>query len=322
MTKAPFLIVIDTEGDDVWSRPRKVETKNAAFLPRFQALCERHQLRPTYLVNHEMATSPVFQAFAKDVIARGAGEIGMHLHPWDSPPLERTLGDEDWFDQPYPCEYPADVLDVKVVHITRLLEDVFQVPIVSHRAGRFGFSANYCRSLLRLGYKVDCSVTPYVTWRKHPGFSGGEGGPDYSAFPDDAYWLDPDNISRPGASGLLEAPMTIVKGKRPRHREIFRRLVGRKDPRYVWLRPDGRNLDDLLFVLGDAVAKRRSYVQFTLHSSEFMPGGSPTFRTSDDIERLYDHMETLFETARPHFFGQTLGAFAHDRIAARAGASS
>jgi len=256
------------------------------------------------------------------VIARGAGEIGMHMHPWDSPPLGQTLGERDWFDQPYPCEYPDDILDAKVAAMTRLLEDTFAVPIVSHRAGRFGFSAAYCRSLLRLGYRIDCSVTPHVSWRSHPGFSGGAGGPDYSAFPDDAYWLDPDDISRPGDSGLLEAPMTIVKGRRPLHREIARRLLGRKEPRFVWLRPDGRNLDDLLFVLDDAVARRRGYVQFTLHSSEFMPGGSPSFRTADDIERLYEHMEALFEAAQPHFFGQTFGAFAQDRIAARVGAAA
>ena len=42
-----FLVTIDTEGDDLWSRPREIGTRNAAFLPRFQALCEAHGLKPT-----------------------------------------------------------------------------------------------------------------------------------------------------------------------------------------------------------------------------------------------------------------------------------
>ena len=58
-----FLITIDTEGDNLWARPRAISTKNAHFLPRFQALCERHGLRPTYLVNYEMACAGALREF-------------------------------------------------------------------------------------------------------------------------------------------------------------------------------------------------------------------------------------------------------------------
>ena len=30
-----FLITIDTEGDAIWSRPKHIQTRNAAYLPRF-----------------------------------------------------------------------------------------------------------------------------------------------------------------------------------------------------------------------------------------------------------------------------------------------
>lgn len=80
-----FLITIDTEGDDIWSRRSSVETRNASFLPRFQSLCETFGLKPTYLVNFEMANDPGFIEFGRDLIARGAGEIGMHLHAWNAP---------------------------------------------------------------------------------------------------------------------------------------------------------------------------------------------------------------------------------------------
>ena len=32
---------IDTEGDNLWSRPRTITTCNSRYLPRFQALCKR-----------------------------------------------------------------------------------------------------------------------------------------------------------------------------------------------------------------------------------------------------------------------------------------
>src|SRR5262249_41044111 len=83
----PFLTTIDPEGDDLWGRPRRVTTQNASYLERFQLLCEEQGLKPTWLTNHEMVSSPVYRTFAEDVLARGTGEIGMHLHAWDSPPL-------------------------------------------------------------------------------------------------------------------------------------------------------------------------------------------------------------------------------------------
>jgi hypothetical protein len=37
--EAPFfLITIDTEGDNIWSAPREVTTRNSGFLERFQHL--------------------------------------------------------------------------------------------------------------------------------------------------------------------------------------------------------------------------------------------------------------------------------------------
>lgn len=74
-----FLITIDTEGDNLWSRPRVITTRNAAFLPRFQALCEKFGLKPTYLTNYEMAISQEFVEFGRDSLRGGAAEIGRSL---------------------------------------------------------------------------------------------------------------------------------------------------------------------------------------------------------------------------------------------------
>ena len=58
-----------------------------------------------------------------------------------------------------------------------------------------------------------------------------------------------------------------------------------------------------------ALEEGRRYVEFTLHSSEFMPGGSPTFPTEESIEKLYDHLEQLFARAAQSFAGATLTEF-------------
>jgi hypothetical protein len=46
-----------------------------------------------------------------------------------------------------------------------------------------------------------------------------------------------------------------------------------------------------------------------LHSSELMPGGSPTFRNEASIERLYEDLEALFEAAAGRFQGATMSEF-------------
>jgi hypothetical protein len=88
------------------------------------------------------------------------------------------------------------------------------------------------------------------------------------------------------------------------------RAVERISPTVRWLRPDGRNREVLLAIVRDAVARRRPYVQFMLHSSELMPGGSPRFGDTAAIDRLYRDVEALFRYAGEHCRGATLAEYA------------
>jgi hypothetical protein len=319
----PFLITIDTEGDDLWSAPREITTRNAAFLPRFQALCERYSYKPVYLTNYEMALSDAYVEFARDALARGACEVGMHLHAWNSPPLI-PLTSDDFTCQPYLIEYPDSVMREKIRVMTRLLEDRFDQAMVSHRSGRWAFDGRYAAMLIEEGYRVDCSVTPGVDWRSNAGAPTGSGGSDYTRFPDRPYFLDPADISAPASAGaLLEAPMTIRLS--PLHRRVpiayriplVRRAANYVSPAQGWLCPvQGclrgslqRQLDVMLEVARAKRAEGAAHLEFMLHSSELMPGGSPTFRTKSDIELLYAALEALFEELAGWCRGMTLKEF-------------
>jgi hypothetical protein len=83
-------------------------------------------------------------------------------------------------------------------------------------------------------------------------------------------------------------------------------LLSSVDPPTTKLVPNGHNLASLLRILHRAVVENLDYVEFALHSSELMPGGSPRFRTQREIETLYAHLETLFATASKWFKGATL----------------
>ncbi|MBF0160762.1 MAG: deacetylase [Magnetococcales bacterium] len=329
MSKPAFLITIDTEGDYLWGAPRPMTTRNVHYLPRFQALCERYGLRPTWLTDYEMACDPCYQTFARTVLERDAGEVGMHLHAWNSPPLHHTLTDEDARHHTYLMEYPEGVMREKIGHLTHLLESLLGCKMLSHRAGRWGFDATYARLLVEQGYRVDCSVTPHLSWQQALGDPQGQGGSDYRNFPEQPYYMDLTAIHRAGDSPLLQVPVSIRKTPFFALRQQLQRLeeampapikkgrilrwpfriAYRLLPEIHWLRPNGRNRNGMRAVLHAIQQAGEPCAEFMLHSSELMPGGSPTFATEAAIDRLYADLELLFASVADHFQGQTLAEF-------------
>jgi hypothetical protein len=267
-----------------------------------------------------MATCPDFQEFGRDVLQRKTGEIGMHLHAWNSPPL-LPLTSDDYQHQPYLIEYPEHVMREKIYYMTALLEETFEIKMTSHRAGRWSFTETYAQILLEKGYLVDSSVLPHVSLRRLLGDPSQSGGTDYSNFPEMPYLVNLQDISKPGDSPLLEVPVTVLCKRNHMVKKLQacfgagslpRRVLNRLFSPMISLRPDGRNLKSILQILGQIKEEKRDCVTFMLHSSELMPGGSPTFRRDQDIAALYSDLETLFSTASESFKGATLTEYYYE----------
>lgn len=109
-----FLITVDTEGDNLWQwKPgEKITTENSLFIPRFQELCEKYGLIPTYLTNYEMACDDRWVEYARKKEKDGKCEIGMHIHAWNSPPDYKL--NMLYPGNPYITEYPDEIIDQKV----------------------------------------------------------------------------------------------------------------------------------------------------------------------------------------------------------------
>lgn len=317
-----FIITIDVEADDAWNGSTEVTTENAAFLPRFQELCEKYGLRPTYLVEWAMAQSPAFREFGQAVIADKTAELGMHLHSWTTPPY-RPLTEADHRYKPFLIDFPPAVMAEKVKAITGKLEDVFHMPVTSHRAGRWMLDETYARILVEHGYLVDCSVTPHISWSGTWGAPAGRGPCDYSRFPEQAYFVDLQDVGKAGTSPLLEVPMTVMRRSRAGwlartaglagRSGLASRVVNRLSPEVSWMRPNGRNRRQLLDLARSARTQGRQHVEFMIHSSELMPGGSPYFRSRRSVEGLYADLEALFACVASGYDPMTLTEF-HARV--------
>lgn len=321
--KPACLVTVDVEGDNLWSRPRRPNTRNARCLPRFHELCVAHGLRPTYLTDYEMARDETFQDFAAGVLERGEGEIGMHLHAWATPPIGELTAD-DARHQPYLTDYPERTMRAKVRTMTDLLGETFGAAPRSHRGGRWAFDETCAAILIEAGYRVDSSVTPGLSWRHMPGAPGGPGGPDYRNCPSEAYFVSEHDVARPGGTELLEVPVTTEPAGGPLRRTLRRAAmtalpvgafpplygaVNRLLPAVRWFRPDGRNGRRLCEMLRRALRQGRGFVNLMLHSSELMPGGSPTFPNEASVEALYETLEALFSAAESGLEGLTLSEY-------------
>lgn len=280
-----FVITVDTEGDDLWHwQPNKpITTDNSKYIPRFQELCENYGFRPVYLTNYEMAMDDLWVQYASQKAKEGKCEIGMHLHAWNTPP-EYALKN-NFSGNPYITEYPEEIIDAKVAAMVQLLRDKFEQPIVSHRAGRWATNEVYFRSLARHGIRVDCSVTPEVDLSAIPGCEKNCGN-DYRNVPKGTYRIHPD---------ILEVPMTTRRVRHCREGSFKHRVKTLILGDGMWLRPLQKSVEPLKYLTERVLREKDcNHLEFMIHSSELMPGGSPYFQTEESVDVMYKVMEEYF----------------------------
>ena len=300
-----FIITIDTEGDNLWSWKQgdPITTENAKYLQRFQELSDSYGFKPVWLTNYEMISDPVYVDFITKVEQSGTGELGMHLHAWNTlPEYQMEIRKQG---APYLIEYPADIMEEKIAFLTEQIRTRTGITPVTHRAGRWAMNRTYFELLKKYGYRVDCSVTPHEDWSSNEGATEKGAGSDYTDRPEQAYWIDGDRT-------LLEVPLTVRRMHKlflpeqmtPRKMagSIKRMVCGDT----IWLRPGQSSAKQMYCLIDRVSVSADEYLMFMLHSSELMPGGSPRFRTGESIEALYRLLKELFAYIAHNFEGMTL----------------
>lgn len=301
-----FVLTIDTEGDNQWDHGRELTVENIKYVPRFQELCEKYNIRPVYLVTSEICEDPFAREIFRHYIDTGVAEVGAHLHSWTTPPFQ----DRDGFryndsNHAFAHELPEDIITEKIKHITKNIEDSFGQRPLSFRSGRYGFDKRVARILADNLYLVDSSVTPYIDWTVHKGIPGGTGGMDFLDSTPLPYIYEFDTKS------LLELPITILPTKFPLNisdklaRYYFRRVnnnyllrILRKfffSDQPMWLRPhQWMNIKSFDALLNEASRIKLPVVVMMFHSSELMPGCSKYRPDTDSVEKLYELLELFF----------------------------
>jgi hypothetical protein len=302
-----FILTIDTEGDNQWDHGRDLTVENIRFVPRFQELCDRYRIRPTYLVTSEVCRDDFAKEVFTEYSAGGRAEIGTHLHSWTTSPFMPVEGlRENDPNHAFASELPGNLLNAKIRTITEEISEAFGRRPTSFRSGRYGFNMQVARTLVEYGYVVDSSVTPFVSWKEQAGLPGGEGGPDFIDYGPFPFEYNFENGS------LTEIPITIMPTRLPLKSDLklahyyfrhvnenlllrgLRKLFFTGQP--VWLRPvPGTDMKLLRQLLDVTIDKKVPLLTMMFHSSELMPGCSKYRPDVKSVEELYDLLDSLFE---------------------------
>ncbi len=301
-----FILTIDTEADNQWDHGRGLTVENIRFVPRLQELCNKYEIKPTYLVTSEVCEDSFAREIFCEYIENDEAEIGAHLHPWTTPPFLNKEGYR-YNDRhhAFANEIPEDLLINKLRYLTDQIGTSFGKRPTSFRSGRYGFNENVAKALISNEYMVDSSVTPYIDWSNYKGVPGLKGGPDFMN-----YRPSPYTYSHKG-SYLLEIPVTIVPTRFPLNRDnkmtgfffnnvnrnfllrSIRSMFFRYQP--LWLRPyPWMSLQLLDEVVKEAIHLKLPYIVMIFHSSELMPNSSIYRADSESIEKLYELLEGFF----------------------------
>jgi hypothetical protein len=304
-----LVVTIDVEPDRQWDDDPVLCLGNLVRLPGLHALLHGAGARPTYLVTHSVCGDDACAAMLSRFVHTNGCEVGAHLHPWDTPPF--LPGDGTGGPKPFPTELDPGVLRAKLRSLTDALDARVGVRARSYRAGRWGLDGAGLRLLEELGYRVDSSVTPLVSWAHQRGRREGSYGPSFKAAPGEPYYPDHRDVSRPGGSTVLEVPISVGFPARilDRFRSWYQRTPDRSfalralklwPMRLVWFRPTFTSASAMIAIGERLLASGASVLNMAFHSSEALPGGSPYFKTEDQVNAFLRRIEETIA----HFLGR------------------
>jgi len=303
-----FVMTVDVEADDAWNSPDKIQLKNLSQIPRFQKLCDKYGIVPTYLLSYECACRDEAVSVLKPVSDAGKCEIGHHLHCWTTPPFEKEgpPGVDSAWIHAYQFELPDSLFVEKAECLRLAIENAYGRSPTSHRAGRWGIDQRSINWLVENGFVAESSVVPHMSLSKNRGKS--QAGPSYYLCPLTPYAWYSSNVFHKDKSFLMEMPLTVYFP----HNLLFKicmtylqydlplkstieRFYGKIMRFGGMFRPDPRYSDSkLLKIIKSGIQDDLPILNFMIHSSELASGCSPFSMNKDDSDQVWKNLETVF----------------------------
>ncbi len=304
------IITLDTEPDCdtkwVRSNPLTFNSVTVGVQSLLQPLFDIYGVRPVYFVSPEVTEHPESVAVLKQISDDGRCEIGNHLHGEYVEP-EKEFDVYDGSDSnAYACfDYSDEVEFEKIKNYDARLTHIFGKKPTSFRAARYGADSSTIRSLMKLGYTVDSSVTPNIDWSY-------QRGPNFKGYLDQPYWVDHTDFSKEDEnSSFLEVPITIGQKRLP--------FLPDKWLFYRWLRPTHMTVWEQKRLINDFMRKNKDKDHVVLclmfHSMEVIPGATPFVRSWFESRLFMRRLEkTIQYLQKQGFEFHTLAESQHKKV--------
>lgn len=291
-----LVVTVDVE-EDQWgiTPPRYATVHNVRRLPTLQRLLNEFGIIPTYLLTYPVAMDQHAVAILREIMEGGGCEIGMHCHPWNTPPYEESLNKHNSML----CNLPRTLQFEKLQRLHEAIQNRFDMTPIAFRSGRWGFDAEVASNILRLGYRIDTSITPYTSWAQ-------ESGPDFSYVSPQPYtFMQDSSTDRSPMGALAEVPVSIgyLHGEFQACARLAQRL--RTDPfrrlklggllsrlhvlRKVWLSPEIETPARMMQLVRQMKHQGYEVLNLVFHSSALMGGCGPFVRTKADERRFLEN---------------------------------
>jgi hypothetical protein len=303
MRTVPLVVSLDTEEDN-WNRSRNgVTVENIKALPRQAKFFERLGVRPTYFTSYHVAIDPCAADVMREVGDGSRGEIGAHLHPWNTPPLSEPFVPRNSMTK----NLPADLQLAKIRTLTAAIAEAFGERPTAFRAGRYGIGPDTVAALVACDYHVDSSVSPFVS------LEGVDDGPTFVGAPIAPYRLAPgQEVRQPTPDGpILEIPLSYGFNRGPfKLLDPLQRLL--EAVPFRWLRlagiaarlrvvqrlslsPEFSSVAEMLTLSARLLEHGAPHLHISWHTPSLRPGLSPFTTTAADVERLYGKIAAYFD---------------------------
>lgn len=266
---------------------------NAAHLARLIPLLERG-LKPTLFCAYHAFANAAARSAIDRLRDRYPLEIGAHLHHWNTPPLANVPGDPPTLARVPATELDQDLFERKLDALLAVGEDFAGEPIASFRMGRWDLQPRLARALAGRGLLCDASFRPL-----HAGRSPDKG-PDHFLAP-----TDPFRLNTPDGS-IFEIPLTAAPLSPPLKKLPAPLRPGLKNWGALVLLPVQHPLWLMKLTTRLHLARGGRVLSLTWHSSEMMPGGSPTIKTEEDANRLIRKISAWLEWLRDVYGASSL----------------
>ena len=299
--KKYLVVTVDVEPDCSrnwhYSDPLDFKAVHVGIKQRLQPLFDEYQVVPTYLINNVVLEDKASVDVLRHLL--GKYELGTHLHPEFIEPDKKYAVYAGKKGEANCCFYPPEIESEKIKNITSLFESGFGYKPTAFRAGRYSAGVNTMRSLAKLGYLVDTSITPHLCWND----DSRESPLDFTNAPEQPYLIDENEITREDPHGkLLEVPISIALIKRNVFKEFIVAAAGLRHElrkyKPMWIRPFYSTADEMIKIAGQySLAYRHSrqlVLNMMFHNVETLPGLSPYTNTERESVRYLDQLKQFF----------------------------